>query len=97
MPGQPVDMTEPSPSGFRANCCLDSLEGQTSRSGSLSRSAGRSANPEARVTWEGQVYRVDMTSAEAHRLRTVRERQQSYTVDFALALHRVARWLAKMA
>jgi len=51
-------------------------------------------NPEApAVTWEGQEYRLDFSAAEVDRLRAVRERQGSYSIDLALALQRIARGL----
>jgi hypothetical protein len=56
--------------------------------------SGTRESPAARLSWEGQAYRVDLASAESRRLELVRERQQSYPVDLALALHRVTEWLA---
>ena len=50
-----------------------------------------------RVIWEGQLYRLDFASAEARRLRAVREKQGGYSVDFAFDLQRVARTLASEA
>jgi hypothetical protein len=43
-----------------------------------------------RILWEGQRYRLDFAAAEARRLRAVRERQSSYSVDVALDLARLA-------
>ncbi|MGE0702303.1 MAG: hypothetical protein AB7F99_03425 [Vicinamibacterales bacterium] len=52
------------------------------------------ANPAApAVVWEGQEYRLDFAAAEVDRLRAVRERQGSYSIDLALALHRIVRGL----
>jgi len=58
--------------------------------------AGRAtmATTAPRLEWEGQTYRVDVTRAEAERLRAVRVKQGGYTVDLALALDEVTRALA---
>lgn len=50
-----------------------------------------------RIVWEGQAYRVDFSPGERHRLRTVREKQGGYSVDFAFELARVARQLSENA
>jgi hypothetical protein len=55
--------------------------------------AGPPGADETRIEWEGQFYRLDLAAAEAHRLRVVRARQGSYTLDLALALHRIVRML----
>jgi hypothetical protein len=43
--------------------------------------------------WEGQPYRFDLAAAEAHRLRVVRAKQRSHTLDGALTLHRIVQRL----
>jgi hypothetical protein len=55
--------------------------------------AGPPGTDEARIAWEGHQYRLDLAAAEAHRLRIVRARQGSHTLDVALALHRIVRAL----
>jgi len=56
--------------------------------------AGRSRRPAARVSWEGQDYRLDFAHAERRRLELVRQKQAGPSIDRALALNRVARALA---
>jgi hypothetical protein len=53
--------------------------------------AGRNA---PRVVWEGEQYRLDLAHGERHRLKTVREKQEGYSVDLAMALEDAARTLA---
>ncbi len=48
----------------------------------------------ARVTWEGQEYRLDLAAAERIRIELVRAKQVGYSVDLALDLHAIARTLA---
>jgi hypothetical protein len=55
--------------------------------------AGSPGSGEARIEWEGQLYRLDLAAAESHRLEIVRARQGSHTLDLALALHGIVRAL----
>jgi hypothetical protein len=48
----------------------------------------------ARLTWEGQPYRLDLGGAERKRLQRVRERQESVPLDVPLTLAADARALA---
>jgi hypothetical protein len=52
--------------------------------------AGRTDRPVPAVTWEGQQYRLDLAAAERARLTRIRQKQESYTLDAALALHTAA-------
>jgi hypothetical protein len=59
----------------------------------LSALAGaRAANrqPTPAILWEGQRYRLDLPGSEAQRLRRVREKQESLSVDLALHLLDIA-------
>jgi hypothetical protein len=47
------------------------------------------------VEWEGQQYRIDFADAESRRLRLVREKQGSLSLDAALALGDVVRTLGR--
>jgi hypothetical protein len=47
-----------------------------------------------RVFWEGEQYRVDPPAAERNRLKSVRQKQQGYSIDAAIALNTAARTLA---
>jgi hypothetical protein len=56
--------------------------------------AGASTKPAEelpRIVWEGERYRLDLTTSEVERLRAQRDRQGSLTIDSALALEQVAR------
>jgi hypothetical protein len=48
----------------------------------------------SRVAWEGQLYRFDLVTSEARRLRRIRERQGGASIDVALDLHAIAQRLA---
>jgi hypothetical protein len=52
---------------------------------------GRAAR---RLVWEGQQYRVDVPHGERRRLKAVRDKQEGYSVDLAMALDAAARALA---
>lgn len=57
--------------------------------------AGPDPGPSApRVFWEGQQYRLDLAAGERRRLQLVRDKQEGYSVDLAIALDSVARTLA---
>jgi hypothetical protein len=57
--------------------------------------AGPDPGPSApRVLWEGQQYRLDFAAGEGRRLQLIRDRQEGYSVDLALALDSAARALA---
>jgi hypothetical protein len=47
-----------------------------------------------RVSWEGQLYRLDLAAAEQNRLRRVRTRQDAPAIDLPLQLAEAARVLA---
>jgi hypothetical protein len=47
-----------------------------------------------KVFWEGQSYRLDLAAGERHRLRSIRDKQEGYSVDLALALAEIAKALA---
>lgn len=60
--------------------------------------AGPGATASApRVFWEGQQYRLDLAAGERRRLHAVRDKQEGYSVDLALALAAHARTLASDA
>ena len=50
--------------------------------------------PAARVTWEGQQYRLDLGAAELRRLQRVREKQEGLPLDVALDVAAAGRTLA---
>jgi len=54
--------------------------------------AGRTVNRVA-VEWEGQSYRLDLAAGERLRLRSIRRRQEGYSVDVAAAIDSLARKL----
>src|SRR6185436_2204399 len=54
--------------------------------------AGRTVNRVA-VEWEGQSYRLDLAAGERLRLRSIRRRQEGYSVDVAAAIDGLARKL----
>jgi hypothetical protein len=57
--------------------------------------SGRPADGGApQVLWEGQRYRLDLASAEARRLRRVREKQRGATLGIALALNAIGRTIS---
>lgn len=56
--------------------------------------AGSAEATVARVSWEGEEYRLDLASAERRRLEIVREKQAGYSIDLALDLEAVATKLA---
>lgn len=47
-----------------------------------------------RVEWEGERYRVDFQAAELRRLQAVRDKQGGPTIEFAIAIERLASRLA---
>jgi hypothetical protein len=55
--------------------------------------AASAAGVAARLTWEGQPYRLDLGGAERRRLQRVRERQESVPLDVPLVLAADARAL----
>jgi hypothetical protein len=70
--------------------------GETMESAVLASMSGGSsaAGVAARLTWEGQPYRLDLGGAERKRLQRVRERQESVPLDVPLTLAADARALA---
>ena len=54
----------------------------------IERLAGPATDPRtaARVEWEGQRYRLDLSMAERRRLAKIREKQGKPTIDFAVSL-----------
>jgi hypothetical protein len=50
--------------------------------------------PTSTILWEGQRYRLDLAGSEEQRLRRVREKQESLSVDLALDLQNVSSKLA---
>src|SRR5580693_8075673 len=50
--------------------------------------------PTSMILWEGQRYRLDLAGSEEQRLRRVREKQESLSIDLALDLQDVSSKLA---
>jgi hypothetical protein len=57
--------------------------------------AGPNGRTVPAVAWEGQQYRLDLVAAERTRLVRIREKQESYTLDAALALQAAAARVAR--
>ena len=60
---------------------------------SLAGTSGPSGQPSREVAWEGQRYRLDLGAAEEQRLRRIRAKQDSLSVDVALNLLDISRKL----
>ncbi len=56
--------------------------------------AGRRAQDNVRVAWEGQQYRLDLAGAERQRLERVREKQRAPRIDVPLQMAAAAHQLA---
>jgi hypothetical protein len=70
--------------GFPAGAQRDSTDPvEAAVIAALAGGRGRAAAPE--IEWEGRRYRVDLASAEARRIRRIRERQGGPSLDAALA------------
>jgi hypothetical protein len=79
-----VDVTTTASGGELGD--VDSATAWSDEGQVLAALAGRPGVDPPSVEWEGQEYRVDLAFAERRRLATVRERQRSYSIDFAMAL-----------